>query len=1031
MTSAGSIAIDLTLNDKAFNKSVQSATKTADSAFTKSANNATRAFTKSANASTSAFSKSAMNTEKAYSSSFGKIGKIIASAFAVGAVVNFSKTCIQAASDAQAAWTGLNSIVKGTGNDFGVAQKFLSEYTKDGLVAIGDAATAYKNLLARGYDTTQIENVMTALKDSAAFGRQSSYTLSQAVVSATEGLKNENSILVDNAGVTKNVAKMWDDYAASIGTTANNLTQQQKIQAEVNGILTETKFQVGDAATYTSTFAGKVAQLKASFTAMKTAVGKVVAPIVGLFIPAITSAVNAVTSLFNKLAKFLSMFGLEFPDVVEKTAESTGAAARSIGSIGDSADATAGDLARTGTAAEKAAKKINKAFSSVDEINVIRTSTESSSGSSGSGGSSGSAGSGSSSGGSGISEAVQAVDTGNGAIDKAINKINELKNAFSDGFKIGWGGNSFEELINDLKSIKGHVLDIFTDPEVTGAAGRWANTVLLALGQVVGSVASIGTSIATLLVGSIESYLNKNKNRIKKYIVNMFDITGETAKITGKLSVALANIAKVFKGQKAQNIGGNIIAMFANPFMSVTELAAKLGRDIVDLIATPIIENQETIKVALENTFAPLEEVTATVSEALTFIGDKFNQVYDDHLKPFFDDLKTGISDTFGKLLNVYNEHVAPFLSNVATMFNDTWENHLKPFFDKVGDVIGKVIDVIKVLWNNWLKPIVDWIIQNVVPVIVPILENVYKTFKIIFDRIVDTLKNFMQMIGGVIDFIVGIFTGDWKRAWEGIKSIFTGLWDNIKGHFKAVWDFLKQLVSNKVQEVKSVITVAFNYIKDYFSSIWTKIKDTVKSVWDGIKSLISGAIDGIKTGISKALDGIKSTWSKIWNGVKDVTSSIFNGIWNVIKKVINSILSGIEAMANGVVSGINLMIRALNKLHFEIPDWVPALGGKSFGFDLNEVSKISIPRLYEGAYFQRNNPTLAVVGDNRTEGEFVAPEGKLKQSVKEAIQELGFNNNENLQFDFTFRMIGDDGRTIIKKINDVTIQDGKVTLLV
>ena len=125
-----------------------------------------------------------------------KVGGFIAGAFAVKQVVDFTKTCIDSASQVQSAFTGLNSIVEGTGNSFAQAQKFINEYTSDGLVSINEAATAYKNLLARGYDTSQIEDVLTRLKDSAAFGRQASYDLGEAVVTATEGLKNENSILV-------------------------------------------------------------------------------------------------------------------------------------------------------------------------------------------------------------------------------------------------------------------------------------------------------------------------------------------------------------------------------------------------------------------------------------------------------------------------------------------------------------------------------------------------------------------------------------------------------------------------------------------------------------------------------------------------------------------------------------------------------------------------------------------------------------------------------------------------------------------
>ena len=336
-TSVGAVAMDFTLNSKNYNKQLNNITK---------------------------------STESAFSSTMKKVGGFIASAFAVKQVVDFTKTAVNSASQVQSAFTGLNSIVQGTGNSFSEAQKFINEYTSDGLVSINEAATAYKNLLSRGYDTSQIEDVLTRLKDSAAFGRQASYDLGEAVVTASEGLKNENSILVDNAGVTKNVAKMWEEYADSIGVSTNDLTQAQKIQAEYNGIMKETQFQVGDAAAYTKTFSGQIQQLKFNFNQMTVAIGKVVTPIAQLFIPIINSAISAVTNLFEKLQVVLKTFGLEMPDVVSKTSSSmTGISS---------------DIASTGDSAVSAAKKINKAFAGVDEINVLKTSDSSSNSSSGS-----------------------------------------------------------------------------------------------------------------------------------------------------------------------------------------------------------------------------------------------------------------------------------------------------------------------------------------------------------------------------------------------------------------------------------------------------------------------------------------------------------------------------------------------------------------------------------------------------------------------------------------------------------------------
>jgi phage tail tape-measure protein len=118
-------------------------------------------------------------------------------AFGIGAIVSFGKAAVQASSELSNAMTGLQSIAEGSGRSFAQANKFIQDYISDGLVPATNAVTAYKNLLSRGYDTEQIENIMTRLKDAAAFGRQASYSLGDAVTSATEGLKNENSVLVN------------------------------------------------------------------------------------------------------------------------------------------------------------------------------------------------------------------------------------------------------------------------------------------------------------------------------------------------------------------------------------------------------------------------------------------------------------------------------------------------------------------------------------------------------------------------------------------------------------------------------------------------------------------------------------------------------------------------------------------------------------------------------------------------------------------------------------------------------------------
>lgn len=424
-TNVGSVFFDIKTNRGAFTKEIKSAGSQAQSIF---------------------------------SSAMGKVGKAIGIAFSAAAVVSFGKKCVEVASETQSAWMGLSSILNGQKKSFSEANRFIQDYISDGLVPLNNAVTAYKNLAARGYNTEQIEKTMTALKDAAAFGRQASYSYGDAISTTTEGLKNENSILVDNAGVTKNVAKMWDDYAKSIGTTSNALTQQQKIEAEVNGILQETKWQTGDAAKYATTFAGRVAKLSATFTSLKTEIGNVIIPILNLFIPAIQTALDALLKFLGLLKTAMASIGLEMPDVT------------SLGGVTAGATEAAEAIDNTGMAAEKAAKKVKKAFASYDEINVLSKSSASDTGTGGS-----------SAGASGVEAAT--IGGVNSLKDQLSSASAEL-GTFFDPLADAWQAHgepivqSIKNAFNNLKEVGKGVGDVIKN-WWQGEGGRsFANTTL-------------------------------------------------------------------------------------------------------------------------------------------------------------------------------------------------------------------------------------------------------------------------------------------------------------------------------------------------------------------------------------------------------------------------------------------------------------------------------------------------------------------------------------------------------------------------
>lgn len=276
---------------------------------------------------------------------------------AVKKVINFGQATVDAATKFKNAMVGLKSIVEGQARSFQQANKFIKEYISDGLVPATSAITAYKNLAARGYGTEQIEKTMIALKNAAAFGRNASLSLGDAVSSATEGLKNENSVLVDNSGVTKNVSVMWKEYADSIGVGVNSLTKQQKIQAEVNGIMEETKFQMGDAAKLANEYSGQTAKLEFGLNDLKIAIGNALIPILQAILPHINNVISALTRMANKFASVTQfIFGTQ---IVQQD------------NIAESADNATDSVTKLGEATKKAGDKAKKGLAKFDELNVL------------------------------------------------------------------------------------------------------------------------------------------------------------------------------------------------------------------------------------------------------------------------------------------------------------------------------------------------------------------------------------------------------------------------------------------------------------------------------------------------------------------------------------------------------------------------------------------------------------------------------------------------------------------------------------
>lgn len=275
-----------------------------------------------------------------------------------------------------------------------------------------------------------------------------------------------------------------------------------------------------------------------------------------------------------------------------------------------------------------------------------------------------------------------------------------------------------------------------------------------------------------------------------------------------------------------------------------------------------------------------------------------------------------------------------------------------------------------------------------------------------------ELLNGIQTMLQGFVDFFTSIFTGDIDGAIEALKDIFGGLKtavgavvDGIRDTFLSFLDWLDEKTGGR-------LSVIIDFFKDLFTGLFDSINETLGNLIDAVEEIFGGIVNFI-AGV------FTQDWDRAWEGVK----SIFTGIWN-------GIISALEGAVNLIIKGINWLISQLNKVSFSLPDWVPLIGGKSFGFNIPKISEVSIPRLATGSVIPPNREFLAVLGDNKQETEVVSPLSTMKQAMLEALQEAGGFGNGTIEVKLML-----DGKQLarnqVKHINQMTQQAGKPVLLI
>ena len=347
-----------------------------------------------------------------------------------------------------------------------------------------------------------------------------------------------------------------------------------------------------------------------------------------------------------------------------------------------------------------------------------------------------------------------------------------------------------------------------------------------------------------------------------------------------------------------------------------------------------------------------------------------------DELSGSLTDFSTNVEDTFSATQDSSDEAKIAF-------------NNLKLAGSELGGTIGQVLTPILQKLSDAFKGLSNWYNslspqQQEMVVKIALIAATIGPLLIVLAKLIAAVQTIMTILPAVKGAILAVNSALAANpialviaAIAALIAIFVTLWNNCE-EFREFWIGLWEALQEGAQIVIDGISTAFSALGEGFQTVGDGIMLMFGTIGEAFGSL--GDIMG--TICSTALEGFQA--------FGDGVQTVFGTMWDFIKGIINTIIGGINGLIYGVESAINFVIRGMNKLHWEIPDWVPGLGGYGFGFDIPEVSFGRIPELATGAVIQPNSPFLAMLGDQRNGVNIEAPLQTIKDALIEAMNQRG-----------------------------------------
>lgn len=639
----------------------------------------------------------------------------------------------------------------------------------------------------------------------------------------------------------------------------------------------------------------------------------------------------------------------------------------------------------------------------------------------------------------------EVTDAANKWVESVVFSLGKITGSVA-GVGVAIATNLVSGVTKSLEKKKGYIqAKISSIFAISGESWKLTGDFAAAFGEIISSVltsdaavnitSDICSILTTGVLGGAELFLQagldlssvllqpiiENKDKIKEAIVNTLKPVSE---VIGTVKTGVEDAFLIIKKAYDKHVAPTFQALKEGVSDSFGKFLDAYNKHVAPVLSKLAKKFNEVYK-------GHIKPVLEKIGGLIGTVGDAIKKIYEQTLKPVVDWLIQtiipvlapifetiggtvleafgAISDAVGGLIDVFGG----VISFITGIFIGDWEQA----GEGLRQIIQTVVEDIKRMWNG-LKTFLSSIWESIKKIFKPVAG----WFKKQFDKAAQNVKNAFATIGGWFlqryEDITGAFKDihNWfkdkfRSAYTGIKNVFSSIGSWFKARYTSVTNAFKNVgawFKEKFKSAYTSVTNAFSNIGAWFKARYQNITNVFKSIPIWFKSKFSSAWEGIKGVFSGVGDFFGGIWETIKSKFTTIGTSIGDAVGGAFKSVINSVLSMIENTINKGIGFINGAIDGINKINpFK---------------DIKHLGKVDLPRLAQGGFVKANTPQLAMIGDNRHQGEVVAPEDKLKEMALEAVKMAGGGNSMTSEVVQLLKEL----ITLVKELDLDVLLDGK-----